>query len=246
MTETEVRLETEKDDLSEAQEYQRKIKKLEGKLALAEKSLAEKDQEIETLRETNVTDGLTGLRDRRGFDEEMDHAIALSGRLDYPFSVLLLDTDDFKSINDTFGHPVGDDVLREIGKAISDLVRSTDTVARNGGDEFGVILPGTPAKKSVIVAEKIRETIETTVFEKVPALAQSGRKITVSIGCTGYPGLSKTTGGLIREADTALYHSKTDANGKPTKNRVTLYNESMPLKEGALITKPDNTENRVA
>ncbi len=162
-----------------------------------------------------LTDGLTGLHNRGYFDACLESEIARSRRSGQPFSLLLIDLDHFKSVNDSYGHPVGDQVLQAVAAALKESSRDSDLVCRYGGEEFAVILPGTPVAMSYRVAERIRRR----VAELTPGPAASGLSVSVSIGVSGCEG-RRDLGSrqLIEEADCALYASK--RNGR---NRTEIF-----------------------
>ena len=170
------------------------------------------------LYELAMVDGLTGLFVRRYFDARIEEEIERSRRYGTPFSVIMLDVDDFKNLNDTHGHLVGDRVLRAIANVIKGQMRGVDTAARYGGEEMSVILPRTEMVGAYNLAERIREAIAelriTTDDEPPRSLA-----VTVSLGISAFPE-SKAADGvdLVRRADKALYRAK-----KTGKNRVELF-----------------------
>jgi len=163
-----------------------------------------------------TTDGLTGLINHRHFQERADEAFARAMRYPEPVSVLLFDIDHFKNVNDTFGHPVGDAVLKKVAELLRQAARDVDLPARYGGEEFTVLMPNTEEAGALKMAERIRKTIEKTrfVFEDqvVP--------VTISVGTASYPvdGTDKKT--IIANADQALYNSK-----KTGRNRCTAYHD---------------------
>ncbi len=170
------------------------------------------------LYELAMVDGLTGLFVRRYFDARIEEEIERSRRYGTPFSVIMLDVDDFKKLNDTYGHLVGDRVLRAIANVIKAQMRGVDTAARYGGEEMAVILPRTEMVGAYSLAERIREAIAelriTTDDEPPRALA-----VTASLGIAAYPESKAQTGeDLVRRADRALYRAK-----KTGKNRVELF-----------------------
>jgi diguanylate cyclase (GGDEF)-like protein len=159
-------------------------------------------------------DPLTGTNNRRRFDEKLEDCARMGKRTGRGFSILLLDADHFKKVNDNYGHPVGDAVLQQIATLIANNTRTTDFVARYGGEEFVVILPDAPSETEVrTVAEKIRTAIESAPFPSVGHM-------TMSIGSsTWHPNDSSTTQ-VIQRADEALYTAK--ASGR---NRVVAYGQ---------------------
>jgi len=167
-----------------------------------------------------TTDGLTGLNNHRTFQEVAAREFERSKRHGRPLSMLLTDIDHFKNFNDTYGHPVGDLVLREIAGCIRSAVRATDIPARYGGEEFAVVLPETAEQGAMAIAERIRQTVEARVIES----GQNMLRVTISIGCVTYPTYGLTQQEIIDCADKALYASK-----KGGRNKVSLYNPSMTV-----------------
>jgi diguanylate cyclase (GGDEF)-like protein len=156
------------------------------------------------LQRTAITDPLTGLYNTRFFHELLARETARADRYTTPLSLLMIDVDRFKLVNDTYGHVVGNKVLTQIGKAIERTLRSTDFVFRCGGDEFGVVLPGTDLNGAMHAAENILQKVES--LDILTTLGYSG-PVTVSIGISEYHrGNHFET--LVAEADQALYASK--------------------------------------
>lgn len=149
-------------------------------------------------------DQLTGMINRTLFRDRLVHAMARSKRKDQPLAILLLDLDRFKSVNDTFGHDVGDQVLKVVAARLTECVREVDTVARMGGDEFTAILEGISGEADVtVVANRIVESIGTP-FEIGPHRISIG----ASIGITLYPSDDQDIAELLRHADKAMYVAK--------------------------------------
>ena len=159
-------------------------------------------------------DALTGLHNRLSANERLRQEFQRSKRSHAPFSVLLLDVDHFKKVNDNHGHEAGDQVLKHVGQQIKDAVRSTDYVARFGGEEFLVILPDTVAADAALVAEKVRAAVANSVQ---PAVGH----ITVSIGLAQMNAAMEGEAHLVRLADQALYAAK--GTGR---NRVEVWAEA--------------------
>jgi diguanylate cyclase (GGDEF)-like protein len=167
-------------------------------------------EENEELRALALVDPLTKLYNRRGLDTELERALATSRRSSAPVSLLLIDLDGLKQVNDQQGHPEGDRVLREVGAVLRQSLRSTDSAARLGGDEFAVVMPATDLEGAKVVAERIRMA--------VVALGLAG--VTASIGVAHFAGgtsAPETLTQLISSADGALYHAK-----RTGKNRVVV------------------------
>jgi two-component system, cell cycle response regulator len=167
-----------------------------------QKELVETNRRLELL---SITDGLTKLHNHRFFQDELARAFEESHRYQRPLSLAMIDIDFFKKVNDTYGHAVGDDVLKRVAEIYRESVRSTDLVARYGGEEFAVMMPETDLEDAMTFAEKIRSIIETT-----PVETQAGPlQITVSLGVASVP--RSTINGskeLIVAADKALYRAK--------------------------------------
>jgi diguanylate cyclase (GGDEF)-like protein len=165
------------------------------------------ENERKLFQEAVSTDTLTGIANRLHFNTILEQQIALSKRYQEPFSLILFDIDDFKRVNDTYGHLVGDDVLVTLAKSVSKMIRKSDTFARWGGEEFGIILPQTKEHEAYELANKIRENIESIRFGE-------GFKITCSFGVKEYhDSLGSST--FIQEVDILLYKAKREG-----KNRV--------------------------
>lgn len=180
-----------------------------------QKQLEEYHQKLELtnarLRTLSITDALTGLNNRFAFEEDLRHETERANRSNLALSLLFLDADHFKFYNDDFGHPAGDDALRIISKHLKESMRATDFIARIGGDEFVVILPGTPKDSAEVLAERCRKSLETALWPSRP--------ITTSIGISSRDGRDIDSSTLISEADQALYHAK--ANGRNLVSRAT-------------------------
>ncbi len=170
-----------------------------------------------------TTDKLTGTLTRKYFEIKFDQVISSAKSSNGYFSVLMLDIDKFKKINDSYGHRKGDEVLSAIGNILKSTVRFTDIVARYGGEEFVVILKNTTDEDSMTISEKIRANIEKIKIHGID------NPITVSIGISLFPQHSQFKEDLIEKADQALYYAK-----ETGRNRVVLWNTQM-----------DNTSNRV-
>ena len=158
-------------------------------------------------REQSIRDGLTGAYNHRYFQESLQKEIGRAERRGRPLSVLLLDIDDFKAINDSYGHPVGDAILQRIVAEIRSEIRGDmDLLARYGGEEFGVILPETPSDEAAEVAERVRSRIDERLFR--PPDTNDVVRATVSIGIATFPSDARTKKELIDRADAALYRAK--------------------------------------
>ena len=157
-----------------------------------------------TIKLMATTDGLTGLINHRSFQEKADEKFTRAARFPEPISILLFDIDHFKKVNDTYGHPVGDAVLKRVSKVLKDTVRTVDTAARYGGEEFVALLENTDEAGSMKMAERIRSAIEKTKF------LYEGKAIpvTISVGSASFPADATDKKALIEKADQALYWAK--------------------------------------
>ena len=162
---------------------------------------------LEQVQHLAATDSLTGLPNRETFQRSLSQEVARAGRTGGEMSVLLLDLDHFKRINDTLGHQTGDSVLRAVAAVLDDGCRPFDTPSRYGGEEFAVVLPNTGEGEGRAAAERLREAIAAAAID--PA-------VTVSIGLASFPTDGKDGDALVRAADEALYASK-----RTGRNRVT-------------------------
>lgn len=170
---------------------------------------------IDSLCELSLKDPLTGLGNRRHFTSVLERTIDGVARSGDPALLLMLDVDHFKRVNDTYGHQVGDQVLRAIGRAIASCVRPMDSVARYGGEEFAVVLPNCHTSYGATVAERIRATVESLSVPVSPSLTL---KVTASVGGAYAPEWVRSTTALWTErADLQLYRAKSEG-----RNRVCL------------------------
>ena len=158
----------------------------------------------ETVEALAITDGLTGLYARRYFFERFNEELSRSKRQNLKFSFLMIDIDDFKNCNDTYGHLAGDLVLKDAAHIVKESVREIDLVARYGGEEFSLVLPETNSKGAMLAADRIRKKIEEKIFR---AYGEE-LKVTVSIGFAVYPDDSQEISDLVERADRALYAAK--------------------------------------
>lgn len=158
----------------------------------------------EKVEEMAITDGLTGLYVRRYFLERLDEELSRSRRHRFNFAFLMCDIDNFKHTNDTYGHLVGDVVLKEAARIMKGSIREIDLAARYGGEEFSMILPETDAAGALVVAERIRKKIEDSTFKAY----DESIKATISIGIAMYPEDAKSADDLIERSDAALYKAK--------------------------------------
>ena len=172
---------------------------------------------VAELQRSATTDPLTGVYNTRFFHEVLNREAARSKRYRTTLSLLMIDVDSFKAINDTYGHVVGDKLLVQIGRVLNACVRTTDLVFRCGGDEFGVVLPGTSAEGAMHVAEKILSLVQSG--DILETLGYSG-KTSVSIGIAEYRHGSPSEN-MVADADHALYDSK-----RSGKNTVRIFGKT--------------------
>jgi two-component system cell cycle response regulator len=173
------------------------------------------------LEEQSITDALTGLKNRRFFDERLREEFRRAQRYGDYLSLIMIDLDEFKAVNDRYGHPAGDAVLREAAGLIRTSIRDPDICARYGGEEFAVILPKTHMSGALAVAERIWRELGSK--EYAMAAAQGGApaavRVTASIGVAFYPSKDISSGELLlRFADEALYQAK-----RAGRNTICLY-----------------------
>jgi diguanylate cyclase (GGDEF)-like protein len=161
-------------------------------------------------------DGLTGVENHRSFQERFLGEILRAQRYGHQLAVLMLDIDFFKKVNDTYGHPMGDQVLKEVARIIGGSVRAgVDILARYGGDEFVCMLADTDRERAAETAERIRQSVSEKVFESGAARFQ----VTLSIGGAMFPADSRHGREVLEKADKALYHAK-----ETGRNRLVFYN----------------------
>ena len=154
-------------------------------------------------------DELTGLYNRRFFDKSVSTELQRSKRYNMTFSIMFLDLDDFKKINDNYGHRQGDQVLRNFAEIISQLIRAEDVAARYGGEEFIILIPQTDSYNAQVLYNRIKEALDTFPFEH-------GIQVTVSAGIAEYPKHGTEMSSLVENADRALYFSKGSGKNKVT------------------------------
>jgi diguanylate cyclase (GGDEF)-like protein len=162
---------------------------------------------IAILKHESVTDGLLGIKNRRYFDQRIQEEVTLAKRYKLPLSVILLDIDYFKNVNDTYGHKIGDEVLISLAKLIVRVARDTDIVARYGGEEIVIITPNSGKKEAENLAERLRSFIEKTTVAKIDS-TQEVIQVTASFGVCSLSPVITDKDALIEEADQALYLAK--------------------------------------
>jgi two-component system cell cycle response regulator len=211
-----------------------RIKRLQEALEEREKELLEVN---ERLRFMSQTDGLTGLDNRRHLNERIDEMFQHAQRLNEPFSLVMCDLDKFKSVNDTYGHQAGDEVLKQLARILKDEAREIDRVGRYGGEEFMLLLPGTVLDAAVTFAERVRKRIEAHTF----TFDGGSLKRTASFGVSGWP--HPTIGdsdALVRTADDALYVAKETGRNRVIRYDGDEFNAHQTSKNGAdAAPRPD-------
>jgi diguanylate cyclase (GGDEF)-like protein len=205
----------------EAQEQQREellaqneeLERVHAQLQQAHQELATLNAELleanRALAQAAVTDGLTGLKNHRAFQEALHSAVQMAERLQQPLSLVMFDIDHFKQFNDTFGHPAGDELLRQVAQVLRESARAYDVAARYGGEEFALLLPNTTLEQAVQVAERLRQQIRAIENPHAPVSASFG----VATYRRGTPPAT-----LVYEADAALYRAK-----RGGRDRVCVY-----------------------
>ncbi|WP_409015067.1 GGDEF domain-containing protein [Archangium sp.] len=188
-------------------EKNRELDHKNRELDRANKELAQKREELLALTRT---DALTTLHNRRYFEERLTEEFARSTRYRSPLSLVMLDIDHFKRLNDNYGHPFGDEVLRTVSRTVRGRLREVDFVARYGGEEIIALLPETGPKEAMGACERVREAIASIQLEH---RAQDGTRksvqVTASLGVASVPAKSLLTmEELLRAADTCLYEAK--------------------------------------
>ncbi|HEX2195833.1 MAG TPA: sensor domain-containing diguanylate cyclase [Actinomycetota bacterium] len=164
-------------------------------------------QQVQRLAET---DGLTGLANRRTFEATLEREMSRAARSGEPVTLVMVDVDHFKKLNDKHGHQAGDEVLRLVARVLASACRDFDTAARYGGEEFAVILPACSSAESLVVAERLRESI---------AEIETVTEVTASAGVATFPTHAADAEGLINAADEALYESKRAGRNRVTRSR---------------------------
>jgi diguanylate cyclase (GGDEF)-like protein len=161
-------------------------------------------QFVAELQNASRYDALTGLLNRRAFEEALDAEVQRSRRLGEPFSVLMIDADHFKEINDREGHAAGDRALQHLGTLLAAHMRDIDRVGRYGGEEFVVLLPGTARHEALVTAERLREKVQGLP----PRWQERALPLTISIGVSKWRGDGDDVASLLARADAALYQAK--------------------------------------
>jgi diguanylate cyclase (GGDEF)-like protein len=214
-------------------------RRLQADLAMAQAEILEQRQTVDALAAESRTDPLTGLANRRSFDEELVRRFDQWKRYKVPVALLMVDIDNFKRINDRYGHPVGDSALVWVAGIQLKAVRQMDVAARYGGEEFGIILPGTKLSDAANVAERLRATVAAKPYRdgdvELPVTVSVGLAVTLS---------GDDPANLVKRADEALYSAKRDG-----RNRAFLHNGSEAVAiqvDKGLVRHPFDTMQQVA
>ena len=185
-----------------------------GELELLSKKVSALDTELKKARAESMHDGLTGVYNRRAFDRMIREMVEQQAQNGKTLSILILDVDDFKTVNDSYGHQIGDRVLVALARKCSGLIRSADIIARYGGEEFVILLPDASLKDAVAKAKTICKSISATRYALDDVDADHTLSVTISVGVSQFqPG--DTPKSIIERADKALYRAKYSG-----KNRV--------------------------
>ncbi|MCK5165652.1 MAG: GGDEF domain-containing protein [Desulfobacula sp.] len=181
-------------------------RRLQTRMKISSDDLKQLHQELEKSQQEAQTDSLTLLINRRGLEKKLELERIRARQNDSPFSIIMVDIDHFKRVNDTFGHLVGDSLLKSIAYMLKEHLRRNDIAARYGGEEFLILLPETGIEGAKAVAQKIRKTLSTKEW-KLKESGKSMGKITVSMGIAIYK-FNEPEESLIKRADDALYLAK--------------------------------------
>ncbi len=201
------------DDVTELEGKNQQLKDIVGDLQLSRDEVNRKNQELQLLAER---DPLTDCLNRRAFFERAEAEFTLAGDGN-ELCAVMLDIDHFKSVNDTFGHGVGDEVIKALANVIRSSLRGNEVVGRYGGEEFCILMPNTEIGVATAICERLCKQVETDVMKCHPALK---KPITASFGITSSAYEAEGTGRLVDQADQALYVSK--ENGR---NQVTRWDQ---------------------
>lgn len=191
------------------------IMSLQGRLDESRHEIQQLQQEVGKAREDSLADGLTGLTNRRGFDVGLAACLLADDHILGGPSLIMVDIDHFKHVNDTYGHVFGDKVIRAVAQILKDHAKGADTAARYGGEEFAVLLPVSPAEAARQLAEKIRNTVEK-IRIKCTTDQRALANISISLGVAGFK-QGESASEFVSRADVALYASKNAG-----RNRVTV------------------------
>ncbi|MGC8845917.1 MAG: GGDEF domain-containing protein [Candidatus Hydrogenedens sp.] len=190
--------------LQEVETMKNSTNRYQQQLDDAQKKLKEQEQVLEKLSRDANTDFLTQVNNRAAFDKRLNEEFTRYKRYGHTFSIILMDLDHFKDVNDTYGHLAGDRVLRAVASLLNDEKRASDFLARYGGEEFALILPGIDANSALVVADKLRKKVETTTFR----YENYSIHTSLSAGITTVLPEDQTPTDVLKRADDATYEAK--------------------------------------
>ena len=217
------------DDITVIEKQQEQLQNTLEELQTSQAEIAKQNEKLQYLA---TRDPMTGCYNRRSFFENFDKTWSGSFRYDHPLSCVLVDVDHFKSINDNFGHAMGDEVLKEVAAALLATARDSDVVCRYGGEEFCVLLPHVDIDGAKKAAERFRLAIADLEFKELT--------VTASIGCSDRMQGADSAEGMLEQADQALYKAK-----RGGRNQVVAFSSSWPTNE-ELEENAENTVEQVA
>jgi diguanylate cyclase len=209
----------------EAQRVSDGFGKLSTQLEHSKDEVRHLTDELHRIREDALTDALSGLLNRRGFDRELQRLAPKEGAQDGALTVIMLDIDHFKKVNDTYGHPLGDRVIAAVGQLIRDCLGDVGVAARYGGEEFAVLVPEQPIEVAESVAQSIRKRVEQGKIRRRHGEDPIGG-VTVSAGVAAW-NRDDDLASLVERADRALYASKRAGRNRVTVDRLSLDLESL-------------------
>lgn len=211
---------------AETQQMQTRNMLLEERLMATNSQISELNETLDRVHREAMSDALSGLLNRRAFDKHLDEQLAIAKAESKPLALLMTDIDHFKTFNDTYGHQVGDQVIKLIARTLLDCVRGQDIVARYGGEEFAIILPHTTSGGALSVAENIRTTLASRKLTR-RASGESLGQVTISLGLAVLRG-SDDAAQFICRADKGLYMAK-----RGGRNRTSSVEDREVLKNSA-------------
>lgn len=200
------------DLLKETQKVVEKNRTLQEQIGKSSEEISELRENLERVRQEAMTDELTGIANRHFFEARLREAAQEHGESGTALSLLMIDIDHFKKFNDTYGHRVGDEVLKVVGRVLRDGVKGRDAPARYGGEEFAVVLPQTCLRDAVTVAEQLRVTLTSRQLKNRKTGASYGT-ITISVGAAQYR-TDEPLEEFVQRADEALYRAKRDGRNR--------------------------------
>ena len=188
-----------------AHEFEALISEFNQMTAALERDSERRSQLTRSLRKLSTQDALTGLYNRRAFEETLTRERERARRYDTALALLLFDVDHFKRYNDNHGHQAGDEALRAVGRVVSTIIRGSDVACRYGGEEFAVILPNAGVDQAAVVADKLRRAIEDAIISSLEGTPLPSVTVSVGVAALGTDGTEEQ---LITRADEALYAAK--------------------------------------